>query len=328
MKHMSDELKKFSSHIKSALDNYQHHRIDKNTLNNIIICGMGGSGIAGRIVKDYFRDKIDLPVEMVAEETLPRYAGKGSLAIFCSYSGNTEETLSAYDIAREKGCRILVITSGGRLMEKALEDEFPVYRAEAGLQPRSALGFLLTYHFLILFELLGIEKKADLAKIAGAVSNTDDYLMSSAELLDKFRDTLKRKFIIVCDPYFEGAALRFSQVLNENAKLEAFVHVLPEAGHNAIESYGANPGSNFLFINSRRSHRVNLRFSYFRELLEQEGLPVVDKLVADASLNSLYHLIHQLDWLSLQIAGELDRRSDRVPHVEGLKEFLSKHTGK
>ncbi|HYH55275.1 MAG TPA: SIS domain-containing protein, partial [Anseongella sp.] len=117
MKYSSKELKKFSSQIRFALDNYTPHRIDKDPLNAVLICGTGPSGTAGRVVKNYFHDKIDLPVEYVSGYTLPRFAGKNTLVVIWSYSGNTEEALAVYDIAREKKCRIIVISSGGKLAE-------------------------------------------------------------------------------------------------------------------------------------------------------------------------------------------------------------------
>lgn len=324
MKYISQELKQFSKQIKFAIDNYKPHGIDKNKISNIVICGMGGSGIAGRIAKGYFNDKLDLPVEIVNDYVLPRYTGSKTLAIFCSYSGNTEETIAAYKIAQEKGCQIIVITCGGELEKLAQHNEHLIYAVESGLQPRMALGSPLTYLFLIFFDLLGQYKNADLQKIVDFVVNSDDYVLQTAEMVAKYNGTIRNKYVIITDSFFEGVATRFAQQIQENAKLEAFVHVLPEANHNVIESYYSKLDTNFIFLNSRNNHRTNLRFAFVKELLAKYDVPMMELLVKDNSLNTLFHIIYQLDWLSLQVADKTGAISNQIPNINSLKEFLSK----
>ncbi|MCO4293104.1 SIS domain-containing protein [Solitalea sp. MAHUQ-68] len=324
MKYISQQLKQFSKQIKFAVDSYKPHGIDKNKLSNIVICGMGGSGIAGRIVKGYFNDKLDLPVEVVNDYVLPRYTGAKTLAVFCSYSGNTEETIAAYKIAHEKGCQIVVISCGGELEKLAKQNGNVIYKVEGGLQPRMALGSPLTYLFLIFFDLLGQYKNADILKIADFVVNSDDYVIQTSELVGRFNGTVKNKYVVVTDAFFEGVATRFAQQIQENAKLEAFVHVLPEANHNVIESYYNRLDTNFIFLNSRNNHRTNLRFAFVKELLAKYDVPMVELLVKDNSLNTLFHIIYQLDWLSLQVADKNSAVSDQIPNINALKDFLSK----
>ncbi|POY39241.1 hypothetical protein C3K47_01735 [Solitalea longa] len=324
MKYISQQLKQFSKQIKFAVDNYQPHGIEKSKLSNVVICGMGGSGIAGRIVKGYFNDKLDLPVEVINDYTLPRYTGPKTLAIFCSYSGNTEETIAAYKIAQEKGCQIVVISSGGELEKLAIHNENKVYKVEGGLQPRMALGSPLTYLFFIFFDLLGQYKNADIQKIVDFVVNSDDYVLQTNEMVARFNGTIKNKFVIITDSFFEGVATRFAQQVQENAKLEAFVQVLPEANHNVIESYYNKLDTNFIFLNSRNNHRTNLRFAFVKELLAKYDVSAMELLVKDTSLNTLFHIIYQLDWLSLQIADKVGAVSNEIPNIISLKDFLSK----
>lgn len=319
---IGQELSTFSDQIRYALDHYQNHEIDRDELNAILIAGMGTAGVAGSIVKNYFNDKIPVPVEVVRNYSLPLYAGKNTLVILCSYSGNTEETLSAYNIAREKGCKIIVITAGGALLEQARKDENLSYIIEPGLQARMALGGHLTYLFQILFELLGVYKNADLLKIADFVGNTGDYKHRSAELLQPFKETLHHPFMVVCDPWFEGVATRFCQQIQENVKLEAWVSVLPEGNHNATESITGKPASNVIFLNSRLNHRTNLRLSFVKDLLKKYKIPSAEVLVKDASINTLYHVICVLDWLSFQVAEAIGADPGASPNRTALKEFL------
>ncbi|QEC52104.1 bifunctional phosphoglucose/phosphomannose isomerase [Anseongella ginsenosidimutans] len=303
MKQSSQELKKFSSQIRFALDNYTPHGISKDSLNAVMICGVGDSGIAGNIVKDYFQDKLDLPLSTTSGYLLPRYAGRNTLVIVWSYSGDNEEALAVYDIARERGCRLIVISSGGALSEKARGQEVTLYPAEAGVSSGMALGYALTYLFQAIFELLGVYKKPDLLKIAASLENSNDYLQHSAQLTQHFRESLQYKFIVVCDAFFEGVASRFCQQVNQVARSEAFINVLPEGGYHVLDSYHQKLNSNFIFLNSRLSAPTNLRFSQVKKLLEKQGMEPLELLIADASLNSLFHITHLLDWVALQIAG-------------------------
>ena len=305
MKQSSQELKKFSSQIRFALDNYTPHGFDKNALNAVLFCGVGDSGIGGHIVKDYFQDKIALPVNATSGYLLPRYAGKNTLVVIWSYSGDNPEALAVYDIARERGCRIIVISSGGALSEKARGHEAVLYPAEAGVSAGMALGYLLGYLFQVVFELLGVYKKPDIIKIADNLDNSNDYLQHSAEIIEQFRQrgSLQHKFIVICDAFFEGAAGRFCQQVNQTARSEAFLHVLPEGGYHVLESYYKKRDSNFIFLNSRLSAPVNMHFSEVKDLLEKNGMKPLEMLIIDSSLNSLFHVTHLLDWLALQIAG-------------------------
>lgn len=303
MKQSSRELKKFSSQIRFTLDNYRPHKVNKEQLNAVLICGLGGSGIAGRMVKDYFQDKFDLPLNTAAGYLLPRYANKHTLVIIWSYSGNHEEALALYDIARERGCQLQVISAGGPLAEKAAAQQVKHYEAESGFASGMALGYALGYLFQIIFELLGQYKEPDLRKIADKLENSNDYLQDSAEIARHFEESRGQKFIVVCDAFFEGVASRFCQQINQAAGGEAFIHILPEGGYHVLESYQTKRNSNFIFLNSRLGQPVNMRFSEVKNLLESKGMKPVELLVMDASLTSLFHTVHLLDWLALQMAG-------------------------
>src|SRR6185437_14161057 len=140
MKYQSKDLRQFPEQIRYAVANYKPSGIKFDQFDNILLCGLGGSGIAGRIIKSYFFDKCPVPIEVISDYVLPQYTGKRTLAILCSYSGNTEETLAMYDIAHAKGAVIIVIATGGKLAEKAVKDGFAFYQAMSGFQPRMALG--------------------------------------------------------------------------------------------------------------------------------------------------------------------------------------------
>ena len=103
---------------------------------------MGGSAVAGDVLRSVFRDRLGVPVEVNRSPELPEHAGPHSLVVASSYSGNTSETLAAFRESTKRGCRAIVVSSGGTIVDEAGEAGIPVVRVPGGFQPRAALGWL------------------------------------------------------------------------------------------------------------------------------------------------------------------------------------------
>lgn len=323
MNYLGPELSKFSEQIDFAIKNYQKHGKKVSDFKNIVISGLGGSGISGRVIKSYYINKISIPVETVSDYQLPAFVNKDTLVILCSYSGNTEETLSAYDDAKSKGAYCLILSTGGKISEKAAADNFIVYKAETGYQPRVAFGYPITYLFMIFAELLGENLNDTLTNIKTKVSNTDNYIRRANYVRHEFRSTIRNKYVIIASPDMEALAIRFAQQVQENAKLEAFVVVIPEANHNVIESYYQKWSSNYIMMNSGENARINLRFKFIKELLESYDSKVLELDVKPMSIENIYDVVFVMDWVSLQIADEVVAVSNQIKNIIDLKNFLS-----
>ena len=115
---------------------------DLADMRGVVVCGMGGSAVAGDVLRSVFRDRLGVPVEVNRSPELPEHAGPHSLVIASSYSGNTSETLAAFREATKRGCRAIVVSSGGTIVDEAGEAGVPVVRVPGGFQPRAALGWL------------------------------------------------------------------------------------------------------------------------------------------------------------------------------------------
>ncbi len=321
-------LKNFSKQIQFALDHYSPHKISyksqESPINNVVIGGLGGSGIAGRIVKNYFADKLDIPIEVVSDYIFPRFVNSSSLVILSSYSGNSEETIALYAQAKARKCKTILITAGGELQKLAQEDGIMVYLAESNHEARMCLGYSLTYLFQIVFEILGQYKIMDLKKIVESISSFEDFISGAQESAKVFENSLKNKFIVVADVPFEGLATRFVQQIQENAKSEAFISILPEANHNVLATYKGEMNSNFIFLNSRSSHRTNLRFSFLKDLLIK-GNPILEINIKDDSLATLFSTLYSLDWLAVEIATQNGADMKNSENVSELKQFLAKY---
>jgi len=318
-------LKDFTSQIQYVLDNYSKHGLSVESFDNIVLGGLGGSGIAANIVQDYFFDKCSIPIQGVKDYHLPSYVGEKTLLVLNSYSGNTEETLSLYEEGRQKGATMIVLSSGGSISENAKADGLQYYPIPTGFQPRMTIGFGLSFLSMILGELVGDDKRTELEDvIQGFKDNHEKQINTANNITQFFLGSAKNKFVIVCDQAMSGPAVRFTQQLNENSKLEGFVNVLPESNHNVIESYTDRMPTNFLFLYTNRNERVSARFDFLLGHLEMDNNRVVPVVIPEYSLYSIFDVIYRLDWVSVNLANETGANLMEVPIITDLKEHLAR----
>lgn len=140
---MKQLIKSFPHQIKEALDiaAKASFKKSKSRIENVVICGLGGSGIGAKIVANWVQDEMKLPVILVNDYTLPAFASEQTLVIASSYSGNTEETLMAVESAHKNGCFIFGITSGGALQSFCNENGYDCVIVPGGNPPRSAVAY-------------------------------------------------------------------------------------------------------------------------------------------------------------------------------------------
>jgi glucose/mannose-6-phosphate isomerase len=220
---------------------------------NVVIAGMGGSGIGGDIVARAFEDLLKTPVRTCRSYSVPAYVSTDSLVICTSYSGNTEETLSAFADADSKGARIVCISSGGKLSELARSKSHTLITVPGGQPPRSATGYLLIPQ-IVVFDRLGL------------IPGQKDHLQATIDLLKKQRSGLtpdlsiesNRAKQIAVDlfgrvPVIYGssgwggvAAYRWKTQINENAKVHAFANRQSELSHNEILGWEGCGGQGLL----------------------------------------------------------------------------------
>ena len=317
-----EALRKFSYQIDFAVNNYQSHGLKATQFSNLVIGGLGGSGIGGRIVRSIFAREFPLPVECIADYSLPAYVNDKTLVILGSYSGNTEETLQMFEEVKARGSRMLILTSGGKLKKLAEENNLTTYHIEPGFQPRMALGFSLTYLVQVFAELIGKEVKQQLLDVAADVKDTTVFEEDATQIFESIKSKVKSKLVVLSDGPMEPVGIRFAQQIQENAKHECFQHVVPEMNHNVIESYYGQLDSVFIFLNSQQNERVSSRFEFLDGLLSVEYNKIINITLEEFSIRTVYETIFRLDWLSLYIADHRRVDSLNVPNIASLKEFL------
>lgn len=318
-----ESLKTFYKQLEYVQTNYAQHNLNVADYSNIVIAGLGGSGIGGKLTKSYFSNQMPIPVDTVSDYTLPAYVNNKTLLILCSYSGNTEETLTVFEQGKEKGCKMIAVTAGGQLMEHAKTNGLQYYTVEGGFQPRMALGYSFGFLLKIFAELLNKNIDGDFEETIENLKEQQQHQEDAEGILKRFSSTLNNKYVIVADEAFAAAGIRACQQLQENSKKEAFCNVLPEANHNVIESYYGKLDTNFILLNSNSNERVGTRFEFVNGLLDKDNNKVVHIMVEEPSIKMIFAIIHKLDWLSIRIAEETHQNPMEIENIISLKEFLA-----
>jgi glucose/mannose-6-phosphate isomerase len=222
---------------------------DLADVRNVVYCGMGGSAVAGDVLRSVFRDRLGVPVEVNRSSELPEHAGPHSLVVACSYSGNTSETLASFREAIKRGCRSIVITSGGTIADEAVDAGVPVVRVPGGFQPRAALGWL-TCTMLGALEAAGllpplaedVAEAADVIDARAAACGPD--LPAADNPAKRMANEIGERIPVLWGAEGIGvvAAARWKTQFNENGKIPAWWASMSELDHNEVvgwtEPYG------------------------------------------------------------------------------------------
>ena len=318
-----ESLDSYRSQIDFVLNSYKPHGMQLSRFQNIILGGLGGSGIGAKIVSDYMQASLSVPSQLIGDYDLPAYANDKTLVILSSYSGNTEETLSLQSKAQARGCAIITVTAGGELLKRSKELGYITYPIESGFQPRMTLGYSLSTLFLIFGELANIDFVPQLSASMDLLSHPEPLKAEAAKIIDLFKGHENNKYITICDTYTYASGIRFCQQLQENAKAEGFLSVLPENNHNMIETYYGVHDSNFILFNSGKNQRVNKRFGFVKALLEKNGQTVYDFSLEQFDIIAIYRSIYVLDWVSIYLSNSRKVDNMAIPNILDLKGFLS-----
>ena len=333
---MKDAIYNFADDINQASKIGKKIRLNKkyNNIHNIIVVGMGGSAIGGDINKMLLKNDLSIPLIVSRNYFIPKWANKHSLVVVSSYSGGTEETLSAFKDALSKECQIYGITTGGILSKKLRSNDLDFILIPSGLQPRAALAYSFV-PMLYLFLHLGLIK-----------IDLNNNLMNSIKLLKSVRDDYslndqKNPTWVLSNKIFETIpiiygetdntsiiALRWSNQLSENSKMLAFCNEIPEFNHNEIVGWENNPKLieklSIIWLTDESDHeRISIRQKISNRILE-----TIVKNQFEISLHGttrferLLHLIHFGDWVSLWCAYLHGTDPSPVEKILRLKEEL------
>lgn len=306
-------------------------------VDNIVICGMGGSSLPAHIISSIFQTKV--PLHIVESYSLPSWAGSQTLVILSSYSGNTEETLSCGAHAEENQCLITGITTGGNLEKFFKSGDYPYIvinpTNNPSEAPRLGLGYGIFGILKILLKLDLIEKyeKTDLNNlIIKALNNSQnniEIIKKSAKLI---APQLSGKFVItLVAEHLGGIARTMENQLNETAKAFCFYKHIPEANHNLIEGFYELQDKVFvIFLKSQKyTARIMRRMDITKDILEKNGYqtytyeiepPILAEppSLLEEALNNLIFVSN----LSAYLAIEKNVNPLDIPNIEIIKKQL------
>ena len=215
----------------------------------LVVAGMGGSGVGGRLARSALWPQLSRPFELCSGYALPPWIGADSLVLCSSYSGDTEETLAAFEDAGARGATRIVSTTGGELAARARRERVPVVPLPGGYQPRAAVGYS-TVVALEVAALAGVAPSAH-AEVEAAAKLAEELVAEwgpdGAE--DGEAKVLARRLhgttpVVIGTELTGAAAYRWKTQINENAKLPAFAAELPELDHNEVVGWADGAGGN------------------------------------------------------------------------------------
>ena len=304
----------------------------KSPIYNVVLAGMGGSALYAVFFKSW--PTISEPFEIVRDYTIPSYVDGDTLFIASSHSGNTEETLAALTEAEKKGAQIVVIASGGKLVERAKQAGHPLYEVPGGTQPRMA-SFYFMSGIVQLLEPLGLIPKGSLEELHEAAR----WLGKQVEAWEVTVPTAKnpakqlalelmgKSIVVYSGPKLAPAANKWKICANENAKNVAWFNVYPEFNHNEFVGWASHPVVKpyaVVELRSKLEHpRVQKRFEVSERLLSgMRPAPEVVEVQGETLIQQLLWAAAYGDFTTLYLAMLNGVDPTPVVLVEKLKKEL------
>lgn len=337
---MYDLVYQFSSQFEDALNITEAVKLpdwDTNQIKNIVVAGLGGSAIGGDLVRSYLAEKLNIPFFICRNYTLPNFVNESTLVFVSSYSGNTEETLSAYGDAQKRRAKMIAISSGGKIKEKALQDKITHVEIPKGFPPRAALGYSFVPILVILERLGFVRNEKD------QIKKTKEFLISNRS---KYRIELgidenpakkialklhqKLPIIYAGNDHFDAVSTRWKGQICENAKMLAYSHVFPEFNHNELVGWkilsGYRDDLMVIILRDSEDHsRVKLRMEIVKGIIEKEGVKVIEvESCGEILLSRMFSLIQLGDFVSFYLAILNGEDPTPVKVIDFLKNKLAK----
>jgi glucose/mannose-6-phosphate isomerase len=324
-------------------------KIDYPKPNNIIVTGMGGSAIGGDLLKDWARGKTKVPIEVNRDYHLPAYANEQTFVLINSYSGDTEESLSAFLDALKRKCMVFCISSGGALLDNAEKLKVPYLRVPSGMAPRVALPYMFISLLFCLEKIKlvpSVSAEVDEAlSVLGQVAGDNLPTKSAKNNLAKTFAMNIEGFIPIVYGFgiYNSVSRRFKQQFNENSKMVAKWECFPELDHNELVGWEKSKDTadrySVIFIRDKDEPvEIRSRIETTKQLMDPIGVDMYEIYSQGKSvLAKMLSMICIGDFMSVYLA--ILRGIDPTPvetinklkntlQKNGVKEAILKELGK
>ena len=326
---MNDYINDFTNHLKEAvkIGNAALLKKTEKKITSILICGLGGSGIGGTIIKDILSSSTQVPILTTKDYSIPNFVNNETLVIANSYSGNTEETLYALEKCRAKKAEIAIITSGGQLKSIAEKNNFNSIFIPPGGPPRAMFAYAFTELFYILnhYKIIDNSFVCDFENAIQLLDSKKSEIKNQAMFLAK--KLYGQTPVIYVANGFEGVAIRFRQQINENSKMLCWHNVIPEMNHNELLGWRINTNKlAVVYLRNKSDYkRTQIRIDINKDIISKYTQNISEIYSQGSSLieNTLYH-INLGDWTSWYLSELNEVDAIEIDVINFLKEKLSK----
>jgi glucose/mannose-6-phosphate isomerase len=309
-------LAEFPRQVEEAVSLARHARVPSPGpgIRNIVLTGLGGSAIAGDLLRSYLAPELRVPFVVNRHYTLPEFVGPGSLVIVSSYSGDTEETVAAHLDAARRRARVFCISTDGETARLAAKFGHPAVTIPKGLPPRAALGYSFFPLLIALVKMKFIKpREKDIAETIGLLKRSakrcgslDPRRNPALQLAQRLYGKLP--ILYSAADRLDAVNLRWRGQLEENAKVLAYGNVLPEMNHNELVGWKVlrrhmNEMA-VIFLRDRQDHRrVKARMDLTRSIVNEFAGSTTEVFSEGKSLLArIFSLIHLGDWTSYYLA--------------------------
>lgn len=294
---------------------------------HVVICGMGGSGIGGKMISRIYACEAKTPIVLVQDYTIPCFVNNKTLVVASSYSGTTEETLAAIKMAEERGATIVGISSGGDLMKLCEEKGYNFIRLPSGNPPRSMVAFSFIQLIHILSKAKVLEENS-IETLSGCRALLNAELMTIKKEAKALASLLYQKQgVIYSDTDSEAVAIRARQQFNENSKQLVWHHVVPEMNHNELVGWagGSNHFAVVFFESQFVLDRNKKRMAISMEIIKNKTPHILTiKGKGKSLVEEHFYFFHIIDWASVFLSEMNECDPVEVNVIDYLKGSLKK----
>jgi glucose/mannose-6-phosphate isomerase len=330
-------------HFREAMQRSQDVSVDLklDQIRNLVIVGMGGSAIGGELVKSLTYNQLPVPLTVCRSYNLPNFVNRHTLVMVSSYSGNTEETLSAFEQALQRQAQIVCVTSGGKIGDLATASHLPRFSLPSGYPPRSALVHLVVpiLKTLQACRFIG-DPTSDIAETIALLEKLTQRYRPESDEPDNFAKRLahalvERLPLIYAAEIYEAVAWRWKEQFCENSEILAWHNVFPELNHNELVGWGLRREMDqrfqVIYLNDQRATpaeihpRVRTRMELTQSLIEKNSIAIISAAGEGQSLLArFFSLIFLGDMASVYLAVLNGVDPTPVEKIDLLKSQMAK----
>lgn len=319
----------FPKHIEKAIEIGCTFKPAANgtTIQNVVISGLGGSGIGGTMAAELFAAHCRVPMVVNKEYGIPSFINQHTLFIASSYSGNTEETISATRLALAAGAVVVVVSSGGELVKMADQLGLGCIVIPGGQPPRASFGLSFPQILFVLkaYNLIDGEVVAELRSTINLLGRLQNSVKEEAKMVTEM--LFGKLPVIYAAAGSEAVAVRFRQQVNENSKMLCWHHVIPEMNHNELVGWRTENQhlAVVLFRNKHDHPRIQARIDLNKEVFAQYTSTIIEIWSkGEQPLERALYLVHLGDWISLYLGQKKGIDITEVKVIDALKGALAK----